>query len=127
MWFPAPESSTRLILRPEDVPVISFLDSCLSQYGSNSVLYIAFGTSAWPVNRPRLISVVLESLLAVEPPLPFVFARGTNQEGLGDAVLEKIRASGRGILVEWAPQMRVLNHEAVGMFLVSLVPSYNSK
>jgi hypothetical protein len=97
---------------------MTFLHSCQSQYGRNSALYIAFGSSAWPVNRPRLIITILESLLTLDPPLPFIFARGSNKEGLEDDLVQRVHQSGRGLLVSWAPQVRVLKHEAVGMFLV---------
>ena len=77
---------------------------------------MSLGTSAWPVNRPRLVDLIINSLLEIEPPLPFVFVKGSNDlpHGLG----ENMETSARGLVVDWAPQMRVLKHVATGMFLV---------
>ena len=100
-----------------DDETIRFLDSALATYGRNSAGYISFGTSAWPVNRPRLVELILESLLGLEDPLPFIFVKGSN--AMPDGLEHRVNTSGRGLIVDWAPQIRVLNHAATGIFLVN--------
>ena len=67
---------------------MKFLDSAFETYGPNSAAYMSLGTSAWPVNRPRLVDLIINSLLEIEPPLPFVFVKGSNDlpHGLGEKV-----------------------------------------
>ncbi|CAD6569984.1 MAG: NAD-dependent glutamate dehydrogenase [Tremellales sp. Tagirdzhanova-0007] len=68
---------------------------------------------------PEVMINVVESLLAIEPPLPFVFRLPSGDaSGIPEALVKKAELSGRGIFVGWAPQVKILQHKATGMFLV---------
>jgi hypothetical protein len=69
--------------------------------------------------RPQLINVIIDSLLTASTVIPFVFATASPTGKIDDETKKKIAESGRGIVVDWAPQVKVLRHEAIGMFLVS--------
>ncbi|RXK35417.1 hypothetical protein M231_07321 [Tremella mesenterica] len=77
---------------------------------------LSFGTSFWPNNRPDLIEIIIDSLLLAEPPIPFIFATASRGK-ITQKVIDKVHQSGRGLIVDWAPQVQVLSHPAVGMFL----------
>lgn len=68
--------------------------------------------------RPQLIESLFNFLLTVTPPIPFVFATASVEGKIPQELAERTRGSGRGIIVDWAPQVNVLRHTAVGMFLV---------
>ncbi|KAK4685322.1 hypothetical protein P7C73_g4827, partial [Tremellales sp. Uapishka_1] len=95
-----------------------FLDDALSKYGPNSALYISLGTSVWPKLRPSLMNSLIDSLLSptLDPPIPFVFATASAAGKLSEDIKQKILASGRGLVVDWAPQVKILQHPATGFF-----------
>lgn len=76
------------------------------------------GTACWPTKRPELIQYLIESLLDAEPPLPFLFATAATGSDVRADLREAVKASGRGMIVPWAPQITVLQHDAVRFFLV---------
>ncbi|KAE9390985.1 UDP-Glycosyltransferase/glycogen phosphorylase [Gymnopus androsaceus JB14] len=90
-------------------------------YGANSVLYISFGTFAH-LHAPRLFDSLVKTILAADPPLPFLFASGSKMLTLEHR--EKIEKSGRGLLAGFVPQQAVLKHEGTGWFLCHA--GYNS-
>ncbi len=107
-----------------DERLLGFLDESLKKYGSNCAAFITFGSYSWPKHRMELITHLLESLLEVEPIVPFIFATPApvSREGdtkIPDELIKKVEESGRGIITGWAPQVRILQHEATGMMLVS--------
>ena len=105
---------------PDDARILSYLDETLGKSGPNSAAYISLGSWCWPVRRPEVMINVVESLLAIEPPLPFVFRLPSGDaSGIPEALVKKAELSGRGIFVGWAPQVKILQHKATGMFLVS--------
>ncbi|KZT56738.1 glycosyltransferase family 1 protein [Calocera cornea HHB12733] len=96
---------------------IKFLDSALEKYGAKSALYISFGTIAWPL-VPSHIPTLIDVLLKVEPPMPFVITTpGSILAPLPAELVEKVHASGRGLIVDWAPQQAMLSHPALGWVL----------
>ena len=116
---------------------MDFLDDSLARYGKDSAAYIrsasmhhvcplrltdtltlSFGTNFWPVLRPELVTAIIESLLELSSPIPFVFATAMPNGKIEPELKKRVESSGRGLVVDWAPQVRVLRHEAVGMFLV---------
>ncbi len=82
---------------------MSFLDEMETRYGENSVLYISFGTTYLPTERPQLFDVMIRTMLAADPPLPFVFAGGKTNTILTDKQKEAISKSGRGLLAGFVP------------------------
>lgn len=94
-------------------PSIDFLNKALERYGKHGALYISFGTLFFP--QARHIEILIETLLALEPVMPFVFAiAGTMSPNpdakLSDELVDKIKDSGRGIVAKWAPQQSILSH-----------------
>ncbi|KAJ4721004.1 Glycosyltransferase [Melia azedarach] len=79
-----------------------------------SVAYISFGTVAKP--SPKEIVAIAEALEASE--VPFIWSMRRNlQENLPNGFLERTKTNGNGMVVDWAPQVNVLGHEAVGAFV----------
>ncbi|CAI0402503.1 unnamed protein product [Linum tenue] len=81
----------------------------------NSVLYIAFGSWVSPIGEPKVqaLATTLEALH-----VPFVWVLGPAwRQGLPCGYEKRLSASQRGMVVSWAPQMKVLGHVAVGCFL----------
>ena len=119
---------------------MDFLDDSLARHGKGSAAYIrsassmhrvcplrltdyltlSFGTNFWPALRPELVTVIIESLLELSSPIPFVFATAMPNGKIEPELKKRVESSGRGLVVDWAPQVRVLRHEAVGMFLVGV-------
>ena len=87
----------------------------------------SFGTVFWPEERPELVTAIIESLLELTEPIPFILATATANGKADPALKKRIEASGRGLIVDWAPQVRVLRHDAVGMFLVRKISSRSGR
>ncbi|KAE9409401.1 hypothetical protein BT96DRAFT_872820 [Gymnopus androsaceus JB14] len=104
-------------LSTEDKQVMSFLNEMHKRYGPNSVLYISFGTTFLPFNTPHLFDALVKTILAADPPLPFLFAGGTTNKLLTAEHREEIKKSGRALLAGFVPQQAVLKHEAIGWYL----------
>lgn len=85
--------------------------------GPKSVLYISFGTIIWPTLRPELITELVGTLLDIK--VPFIFATASPAGQLDDDLKRRIEESGRGMVLDWVPQLQVLQHPATGAFLVS--------
>ncbi|KAE9408698.1 hypothetical protein BT96DRAFT_1013318 [Gymnopus androsaceus JB14] len=104
-------------LSTEDKQVMSFLNDMHKRYGPNSVLYISFGTTFLPYNTPHLFDALVKTILAADPPLPFLFAGGTTNRLLTAEHRKAITKSGRGLLAGFVPQQAALKHEATGWYL----------
>lgn len=77
-----------------------------------SVAYVSFGTVATP--SPNEIVAIAEALEAGK--VPFVWSLSHNsQANLPNGFLERTKSD--GLVVDWAPQVNVLAHEAVGVFV----------
>ncbi|KZO90748.1 glycosyltransferase family 1 protein [Calocera viscosa TUFC12733] len=94
-------------------PAIAFLDKALASHGPGSALYISFGSVFFPPEKHA--KLLFETLLTLEKPMPFVMtmSRGSLPEELQAA----LQASGRGLVVPWAPQQAVLSHPGLGWML----------
>lgn len=80
---------------------------------------ISFGSLYSPSRRPDLLETLVESLLSVDPPFPFLFATATIGHVISDRVRRLVADSGgRGMITGFAPQLHVLQHRATGWFLV---------
>ena len=121
---------------------MQFLDQAVTRFGKHSVLYIrlffftlepyrrtltcyqSFGSLHFPVNRPDQIQLLIKSLLAADPPMPFVFGAATAPPSLVNeisAMLTEEKNSTIGVICGFAPQMFILNHVATGFFLVRIM------
>ncbi|KZO98988.1 glycosyltransferase family 1 protein [Calocera viscosa TUFC12733] len=96
-------------------PCIAFLDEALAKHGANSVLYISFGSIMVP--KDTHLGYLFDVLLELEQPIPFLFAAASPAFQLPDGLAEKVAASGRGLIVPWAPQQQVFQHPATGWAL----------
>jgi hypothetical protein len=68
----------------------------------------------FPVATLQLIEALVETLLALETPFPFVFALGGKMASLPDALVERVSASGRGLVCKfWVEQRAILKHAAL--------------
>ncbi|KZT56228.1 glycosyltransferase family 1 protein [Calocera cornea HHB12733] len=94
-------------------PAIAFLDKALAEHGPNSALYISFGSVFFPPEAHA--KILFETLLTLEKTMPFVMtlSRGSLPEELTAA----LAATGRGIVVPWAPQQAMLSHPGLGWML----------
>ncbi|CAL4933522.1 unnamed protein product [Urochloa decumbens] len=87
--------------RPEDDACISWLDA----QPARSVVYVAFGSfTMFDTRQFRELALGLELC-------------GRQAVPLGGAPGHRPRASGRGMVVAWSPQQRVLAHPAVACFV----------
>lgn len=93
---------------PDTYDCIPWLD----KRGKRTVAYIGFGTVATP--PPHELKALAEAL--EETKTPFIWSLKDNMKiHLPEGFLE--RTSGIGKIVAWAPQVEILKHESVGVFL----------
>ncbi|KAJ7485811.1 hypothetical protein FB451DRAFT_1026913 [Mycena latifolia] len=105
--------------------VRSFLERSERQYGAKSMLYISFGSIFFPTATPELITALLNMLLTLEKPFPFIFALGSRMASLPKDVIERVNSSGKGLICDfWVEQRAILQNAAVGWFLTH--GGYNS-
>ncbi|KAG0547046.1 hypothetical protein BDA96_01G045600 [Sorghum bicolor] len=97
--------------RADDEACLSFLDA---QQPHGSVVYVAFGSLT--VMSPVQLQELALALLASARPFLWVFRPGLAAE-LPAAFTDLLPRHGRGKVVEWAPQEKVLAHPAIGCFL----------
>ncbi|KAJ6569791.1 hypothetical protein DFH09DRAFT_1033577 [Mycena vulgaris] len=110
---------------PTNEVVKSFLDDAMRQYGPKSVLYISFGSLFFPIATPQLVEALIDTLLTLEKPFPFIFALGGKLASLPKALVERVNSSGKGLICEfWVEQRAILRYGAVGWFLTH--GGYNS-
>ncbi|KAJ7916631.1 hypothetical protein B0H13DRAFT_1871088 [Mycena leptocephala] len=92
------------------------------RYNPNSlaILYLTAksGRCGFPVATLQLIEALVDTLLALDTPFPFIFALGGKMAFLPDALVERVSASGRGLVCKFLVEQRaILQHAALGWFL----------
>lgn len=95
----------------EDTSCIDWLD----KQKPDSVIYISFGSWVSPIggDKVKTLALTIEAL-----GLPFIWVLGVAwREGLPDGYLNRVSNNRQGKIVPWAPQMKVLQHNAVGLYL----------
>ncbi|KAF8208975.1 hypothetical protein K438DRAFT_1960692 [Mycena galopus ATCC 62051] len=101
-----------------NMTVKTFLDNAVNQHGAKSVLYISFGSLFFPVATPELIEALVNTLLLLPNPFPFIFALGGKLASLPKEIIEKVNSGSRGLVCDfWVEQRAILQHGAVGWFL----------
>uniref|UniRef100_A0A0C9S3X5 Glycosyltransferase n=1 Tax=Wollemia nobilis TaxID=56998 RepID=A0A0C9S3X5_9CONI len=106
------ESNSSMDMCEEDETCLQWLDA----QKQGSVLYVSFGSSAMK-SQEQLEELALGLENGGQP---FLWVLRSYLLGGGPAILPegfKERTGDRGFLVNWAPQMKVLNHVSVGGFL----------
>ncbi|KAK1359344.1 UDP-glycosyltransferase 83A1 [Heracleum sosnowskyi] len=96
---------------PEDLACLSWLD----QQPVSSVIYVAFGSSGNP-DQKQVEEIGLGLELTGRPFL-WVVRPGTNNEAAEELGHFEERIGGRGLVVRWAPQEKVLRHPSVACFV----------
>lgn len=101
-----------MIMPPSSIPDKSGCLSWLDKQKPASVAYISFGTVTSP--PPNELIAIAEALL--ESGFSFLWAlRDDLKARLPNEFTEKISENGK--LVSWAPQVEVLGHSSVGVFV----------
>jgi hypothetical protein len=101
--------------RPEDDACMSWLDA----QAARSVVYVAFGSfTMFDTRQFRELALGLELsgrpfLWVVRPDIVL----GGDVHDYPDGFLDRVRATGRGMVVAWSPQQRVLSHPSVACFV----------
>ncbi|KAH9476195.1 UDP-glycosyltransferase 84A1 [Psilocybe cubensis] len=99
---------------PGSTETKDFLDNAYAKYGKNSVLLISFGTIFWTAEQ-SYIEEVIEAL--IEKKFPFILSYASPWAKMSDALIEKIKATGLGLISKWVPQQYILSHPATGWFM----------
>lgn len=103
------EWSERPTLWEEDSSCLDWLDP----HKPNSVVYISFGSWVSPIGETKIrsLALALEDLGR-----PFIWVLGPAwRAGLPNGFIKRVAWHGK--IVEWAPQVDVLQHKAVGCYL----------
>jgi len=101
--------------RPEDDACMSWLDA----QPARSVVYVAFGSfTMFDTRQFRELALGLELsgrpfIWVVRPDIVL----GGDVHDYPDGFLDRVTASGRGMVVAWSPQQRVLSHPSVACFV----------
>ncbi|KAF8797535.1 UDP-Glycosyltransferase/glycogen phosphorylase [Phlegmacium glaucopus] len=94
--------------------VEAFLEKMLVEHGKRSVFFISFGTIFWPT-VPEYVDELIEAL--IEKKTPFILAHASPFAKISEQQIERVKASGLGLLTTWSPQQYLLNHPATGWFV----------
>ncbi|XP_023527302.1 UDP-glycosyltransferase 92A1-like [Cucurbita pepo subsp. pepo] len=120
-----PESTSRRWGKEKDSGV--HLENCinwLNSHSKNSVLYISFGSQN-TISETQMLELAhgLEEsgkafIWMVRPPLGHDMKAEFRAEWLPERFEERMKERNGGLLIRnWAPQLDILSHEAVGAFL----------
>ncbi|KAF8184335.1 hypothetical protein K438DRAFT_1837898 [Mycena galopus ATCC 62051] len=72
----------------------------------------------FPVATPQLVEALLDTLLTLERPFPFIFSLGGQMASLPADLIQHVNDSGKGLICDfWVEQRALLQHGAVGWFL----------
>lgn len=86
----------------------------LNNHPKASVVYISTGTLITP--QPDELRAIAEAL--EETNFPFIWSLKTNfQHLLPKGSMERLTKGEKGLIVPWAPQMKILEHGSVGAFV----------
>ncbi|GAB1526834.1 hypothetical protein RhiTH_010006 [Rhizoctonia solani] len=99
-----------------DSPVTQFLDRSFAEKGVHSVIYVAFGTTFFPL--PSSVSHLMAALDEVpKAGFRFVFALSSESAGVDQEWMDGHIEAGNAIFPRWANQTAVLEHPAIHYFL----------
>ncbi|CAK5272435.1 unnamed protein product [Mycena citricolor] len=110
---------------PSDERLKTYLNDARKTHGPKSVLYISFGSWYFPLMTPHLVEAMIDVLLSLDVTIPFVFVLGGAMASLPKETIDRIHASGRGIVcAHWVDQKAILKSGTIGWFLTH--GGYNS-
>ncbi|KAL7281208.1 hypothetical protein ACG7TL_004516 [Trametes sanguinea] len=95
--------------------IVAFLNQTLKTAGERSLLYISFGSVFWPAKSPEMLWAFLDVVMDLN--IPFILSYAPAIAEVPEAVVEKVRRYGKGIMSKWVPQQLILNHPATGWFV----------
>lgn len=87
----------------------------LTNQKANSVVYISFGSLFNPIGESSLkkLALALEATMR-----PFIWVlKSTWHQWLPIGFSERVFQQGKGLVVSWAPQTKILEHDSVGCFI----------
>ncbi|KAK0555769.1 hypothetical protein OC845_000026 [Tilletia horrida] len=99
-------------------PVISFMDKVLAEHGSETVIYLSFGSLFAPFTNPWQLDVFIDTL--VEHKRHFVISQASLAPIKTPQLEAKLKAAeeaGLAATSDWVPQNAVLEHPALGVFV----------
>ncbi|KAH9914498.1 UDP-Glycosyltransferase/glycogen phosphorylase [Epithele typhae] len=99
----------------ESASIQKLLDDTLARSGTQSLLYVSFGSQFWPVSSPEKVWAFLDVVMEME--IPFIMSHASPKAVVPDEVKTKVQAYGKGILSPWAPQQTILDHPATGWYV----------
>lgn len=105
------ESTKTLSFWEEDLTCLKWL----TNQKANSVVYVSFGSWVNPIGESNLKKLAL-ALEATTRPFIWVL-RSTLHQWLPIGFLERVFKQGKGMIVSWAPQSKILEHDSVGCFI----------
>ncbi|KAK7063326.1 hypothetical protein R3P38DRAFT_3164317 [Favolaschia claudopus] len=72
----------------------------------------------FPVATPHLVEALVDTLITLDQPFPFIFALGGQMASLPPSLIDRVHKSGKGLICDfWVEQRAILQHGAVGWFL----------
>ncbi|KAJ3823082.1 hypothetical protein F5880DRAFT_575102 [Lentinula raphanica] len=104
----------RCDLSEAEQEVLLFLNRIWDTFGSRSLVYISFGTFAYPPQAEKL-HLLIESLITHD--IPFLFSHPSPQATDSGDLQRIIGKSGIGLATAWCPQEDVLQHDVTGWFI----------
>ncbi|ORX36260.1 hypothetical protein BD324DRAFT_651501 [Kockovaella imperatae] len=97
-------------------PTLAFMDTALARHGPRSVIYVCFGTLFWPPTEAQT-ALFLDAL--EESGLSVVLVKGhkASSKIAGNIQTWYQKMGSRAHVTDWVPQLRVLQHEAINVFV----------
>ncbi|KAJ3795634.1 hypothetical protein GGU11DRAFT_872616 [Lentinula aff. detonsa] len=90
-----------------------FLERTRKKFGRKSLVYISFGTFAYPP-QPEKLQMLIKTL--IDHQVPFLFSYPSPQ-ATEEEVQALIKESGIGMAMQWCPQEEILQHDVTGWFI----------
>ncbi|KAJ3982385.1 hypothetical protein F5890DRAFT_1530116 [Lentinula detonsa] len=90
-----------------------FLERTREKFGRKSLVYISFGTFAYPP-QPERLQMLIQTL--IDHRVPFLFSYPSPQATEGE-IQALIKESGIGLAMQWCPQEEILQHDVTGWFI----------
>uniref|UniRef100_A0ACD5VHX8 Uncharacterized protein n=1 Tax=Avena sativa TaxID=4498 RepID=A0ACD5VHX8_AVESA len=97
------------------VPMAAACRAWLDGRPNRSVVYVSFGSLVTLTTAQ--MAQLTEGLCGGAMPCFLWVVRASETATLPEGFAERARAQGRGLVVEWSPQLEVLAHPAIGCFL----------
>ncbi|KAK7007571.1 hypothetical protein R3P38DRAFT_3325149 [Favolaschia claudopus] len=102
--------------RTENGRVVTLFNECVKNFLDGAAG--KYGHCFFPVATPHLVEALVDTLLTLDQPFPFIFALGGQMASLPPSLIDRVHKSGKGLICDfWVEQRAILQHGAVGWFL----------